>query len=500
MLDVISYTHGSKAAASAVSGVKSWEWDGQDLVMTTNDGKTLRRTFTEPLNGEDGVSITDVFKTGTHLTVVLSDGTSIDAGELPQGEKGDKGDTGEQGPIGEKGDRGEEGPEGPRGLKGEKGDRGETGEKGDQGIQGVEGPQGVKGDQGPQGVEGPQGIKGDKGDPFLLQKVYATKDEMDSAYSTDGFPKGVLVAISTATGGVDGGHVYVKGETSYEFFYDISKTEGIKGEKGDQGIQGPQGEQGIQGPQGEQGVQGEQGIQGEKGDDGEDGTTYTPTVGTVTTLEPDDKATCNIEIKGENAEFSFGIPRGKNADFITDKGDGDKYLADDGKYKEVKSGKTEIARDESEVTDDTILIIGDTEALPLPKASLTEYGVVKVGANLEVNDGVVSVPKRLTNTFTSGNNTTPFYIRTAGIARITGQRGSSGGPRVCFDYIYDHWSGTLSKIYGYVADSTKYKLPLITIVDQTNNILKVDCTVCAVGSLPIILQGVLELSVDPIVI
>lgn len=82
-------------------------------------------------------------------------------------------------------------------------------------------------------------------------------------------------------------------------------------------------------------------------------------------------------------------------DNIVDDGDGTKFLSDDGTYKEVKSGKTEIARDESEVTEDTILIIGDTDTEDLPKASNTQYGVAKVSADshnaITVDEGVLEV-------------------------------------------------------------------------------------------------------------
>lgn len=211
---------------------------------------------------------------------VTKGGTNIDPTfelGIPQGEKGSQGVPGPQG------------LQGQQGIQGEKGDKGDTGEKG---LQGVQGPKGDTGEQGPIGLTGPQGIqglqgiqgpKGEQGTPFLITKVYATKVDMDNGYSTDGVLEGQLVAISTDTGGDQGGYIYVKGPTQYDFFYDISTTEGIQGPQGEQGPQGVQGEQGpagptgpqgIQGPagpQGEQGIQGEVGPQGPKGDKGDQG-------------------------------------------------------------------------------------------------------------------------------------------------------------------------------------------------------------------------------------
>lgn len=82
-------------------------------------------------------------------------------------------------------------------------------------------------------------------------------------------------------------------------------------------------------------------------------------------------------------------------EILDTEGDGDKYLSDDGTYKEINEGKTEIARDESEVTDDTVLIIGDLDGEDCPKASNNQYGVVRVSTDdhnaLTVDSGVLEV-------------------------------------------------------------------------------------------------------------
>ena len=88
---------------------------------------------------------------------------------------------------------------------------------------------------------------------------------------------------------------------------------GPKGEKGEQGLPGETGPQGIQGPKGDKGIQGIQGPQGEKGQDGtngQDGVTPNITIGTVTTLEPNQQATVTKRGTKEEPIFDFGIPKG----------------------------------------------------------------------------------------------------------------------------------------------------------------------------------------------
>ena len=196
---------------------------------------------------------------------------------IPKGQKGDTGAQGLQGVAGQDGAQGIQGP------KGDKGDTGATGPQGEQGIQGEAGPIGPQGPAGATGATGPQGIQGPKGDPgasFAISKIYATVADMNNGYATDGLAEGKLVAISSDTGGAEAGYIYIKGETAYEFFYNLGDTTGIEGPQGAQGEQGPQGEQGeqgiqgIQGPAGPQGLQGIQGIpgpQGPKGDKGDKG-------------------------------------------------------------------------------------------------------------------------------------------------------------------------------------------------------------------------------------
>ena len=95
----------------------------------------------------------------------------------------------------------------------------------------------------------------------------------------------------------------------------------LKGEKGDQGIQGEQGPAGEvgpigpagpAGPQGEKGDKGEDGAQGTAGLDGKDGTTYTPSIGEVTTVDSNELASATVSVNTETKEavFNFAIPKG----------------------------------------------------------------------------------------------------------------------------------------------------------------------------------------------
>ena len=100
----------------------------------------------------------------------------------------------------------------------------------------------------------------------------------------------------------------------------LTGPQGPQGEPGPQGPQGPAGPQGPEGPAGPQGAdgeQGEQGIQGEQGPAGEDGISPTITVGTTTTLDPDQSATVTQEGTASEVILNFGIPRGSNANALS---------------------------------------------------------------------------------------------------------------------------------------------------------------------------------------
>lgn len=240
-----------------------------------------------------------VEKSGTNTNVTFNFG-------IPRGADGQQGAPGATGPAGPQGAQGPQGPAGPTGQQGPKGEQG---------------PAGAQGQQGPQGPQGIQGEKGDQGTPFLISKLYDTYEEMNAGFSSDGLLEGQLAAIKTETGGEYGGYIYVKGPTQYDFFYDISTTDGIQGPQGPQGEQGPQGPAGPAGatgatgpagPQGEQGPKGEKGDTGEQGPQGPAGQAATIQVGTVTTGDPGTNAQVTNSGTSSEAVFDFVIPRGQD--------------------------------------------------------------------------------------------------------------------------------------------------------------------------------------------
>lgn len=82
----------------------------------------------------------------------------------------------------------------------------------------------------------------------------------------------------------------------------------LKGEKGDPG------KDGLPGADGRDGIDGKDGAPGA---DGKDGITYTPEIGTVTTVAPTENASASVDIDDQNhtASFNFSIPKGeKGAD------------------------------------------------------------------------------------------------------------------------------------------------------------------------------------------
>lgn len=208
--------------------------------------------------GERGYGIKNVEMIGNNLVITTDDGRVFNNFPV-KGDKGDKGDKGEQGIQGIQGIQGEQGIQG---VKGDKGDKGPQGERGLQGIQGIQGPQ------------GPQG------EGFSIYKTYPSVSSMNA--DSANVPLNKYVLISTDIGNPDNAKMYVKTASGFNFLSDLSGAQGIQGPKGDkgdtgaQGIQGPKGDKGDQGPQGERGPQGElgpQGIQGIQGPQGPSGPT-----------------------------------------------------------------------------------------------------------------------------------------------------------------------------------------------------------------------------------
>ena len=76
------------------------------------------------------------------------------------------------------------------------------------------------------------------------------------------------------------------------------------------GAKGEQGERGERGERGEAGQDGKDGINGKDGKDGINGVTPDFSIGTVTTLEPNESASVTLTGTEEEPVLNFGIPRG----------------------------------------------------------------------------------------------------------------------------------------------------------------------------------------------
>lgn len=87
-MDVVTYALLNKKIKGLISGIQGVSISGTTITFTMADGTKEVMTFPVPA---DGVSITDVdVDTNNHLICTMSDGTAIDAGEIPT-IKGDKG-------------------------------------------------------------------------------------------------------------------------------------------------------------------------------------------------------------------------------------------------------------------------------------------------------------------------------------------------------------------------------------------------------------------------
>ena len=177
--------------------------------------------------------------------------------------------------------------------------KGETGPIGPEGLQGAIGP------VGPQGEVGPQGPKGDKGDTGAKGE----KGDTGAAFTYDMFTEEQLAALTGPKG--DKGEPGPQGPKGEKGEKGDPGPQGVKGNIGPQGPRGKKGDQGEKGETGERGPQGPQGIQGEAG---KDGTTYTPSIGEVTTVDSNELASASVSVNTETKEavFNFAIPRGNN--------------------------------------------------------------------------------------------------------------------------------------------------------------------------------------------
>lgn len=108
--------------------------------------------------GPAGNGVAAVWLSGDyHLWFRFDDGTHIDVGELPQGQRGATGAPGKDGTDGK------DGADGAPGKDGATGSRGPAGRDGTDGTNGEPGPAGKDGTPGEAGPRGPQGLAGEDG-------------------------------------------------------------------------------------------------------------------------------------------------------------------------------------------------------------------------------------------------------------------------------------------------------------------------------------------------
>ena len=399
----------------------------------------------------------DTGATGAPFTYDMFTQEQLEALRGPRGEQGIQGIQGEAGPQGPKGDTGSQGekgaqgiqgPQGPQGEQGEKGEPGPQGPQGEQGIQGIQGvqgkigPQGEPGPQGPQGIQGPQGPQGPKGDPgenaasainprgdftaeaepayvkndyvaytdgntYVCKKDNPTNTAPTTGFADDEFWQ--ILAIRGARGpqGEQGpagtqGPAGATGPMGPQGPQGIQGEQGLKGETGPQGEQGPVGPQGpkgepgiqgIQGPEGPMGPIGPQGPEGSQGPKGIDGTTYTPKIGTVTTIDSTESASASVSVNNETKEavFNFAIPKGKKGEVPID----DETVSETSVWSSQKtSGKI------AEVDTKLNANLGEKQDFRIFK-SLEEFNAKK-GTSLTVVSGIDNM-KDIANAMSEGD-------------------------------------------------------------------------------------------------
>lgn len=80
-MDFITLALCKKLAAGAVSGIASLEVNGTTLTITTKDGQKVDMVFPTP---EDGLAVSDMYiNEKKEMICIMSDGTEVNAGEVP---------------------------------------------------------------------------------------------------------------------------------------------------------------------------------------------------------------------------------------------------------------------------------------------------------------------------------------------------------------------------------------------------------------------------------
>lgn len=86
MTGTLAYILAKKIALGAVSGIKNMTFNGNQIIFHFNDGSSANMVVPIP---KDGVSVVKVeINNNKHLICTMSDGTVLDAGEIPGGTGG----------------------------------------------------------------------------------------------------------------------------------------------------------------------------------------------------------------------------------------------------------------------------------------------------------------------------------------------------------------------------------------------------------------------------
>lgn len=129
-------------------------------------------------------------------------------------------------------------------------------------------------------------------------KNVAPRTFVSAVEDTDGTPLSTI--FENYKSEVDNKIENVNGKSAYE----IAREQGFIGTE----------EEWVASLKGVKGDNGLNGADGQNGQDGKDGTTYTPEVGTVTSVEPTEDANVTIDIENDKAIFNFDIPKGEKGD------------------------------------------------------------------------------------------------------------------------------------------------------------------------------------------
>lgn len=301
------------------------------------------------------VASTSTGAPGTDASVV-NQGTSSDAQlafTIPRGDKGDKGDKGDQGRAAtvmvSNTITGEPGTDASVVNQGTAGDavlkftipRGATG------ATGATGPKGEKGDTGATGAQGPQGEPGQAGADGYSPSATVTQTASGATISITDKDGTTTADISNGTDGQDG----APGADGYSPSATVTQTStgatiSITDKDGTTTANVSNGADGTDGTDGfspvatvtptatgatvsitdAQGTTTADITNGTDGTDGQDGQAATITVGTVTTLQPNESAYVTNVGSSSQAIFDIGIPQGQKGE--AGSGTGDMLAAD----------------------------------------------------------------------------------------------------------------------------------------------------------------------------